>query len=54
MVLVVTVKLPLPEPIGAQLSENVTDVIPPAVTVPLCGFAPLAVQFCAALERATE
>src|SRR5882762_204692 len=53
VVLVVTVRLPLPEPIGAQLSENVTDVMPPAVTVPLCGFAPL-VQFCAAPERVTE
>ena len=45
MVLVVTVRLPLPEPTGAQLTENVRDVIPPAVTVPLCGFAPLNVQF---------
>src|SRR5436190_14660466 len=54
VVLVVTVKPPLPEPRGAQLIENVTDVIPPAVTVPLCGFAPLTVQFPGRPERRTE
>src|SRR6266513_520034 len=48
---VATDRLPLPEPIGAQLSENVTDVIPPAVTEPFCEFAPLTVQFAAAPER---
>src|SRR2546421_3612676 len=54
VVLVVTVTPPLPEPRGAQLIENVTDVIPPAVTVPLCGFAPLTVQFPGRPERRTE
>ena len=52
--LVVTVRLPLPPPLAAQLTENVVDAVPPDGTVTVCGFAPLTVQFDATPESATE
>ena len=49
-----TVRLPLPGPVGTQLAEKVVDAVPPADTVTCCGFDPFTVQFPAAPERAME
>ena len=54
VVLVMTVRLPLPAPVGTQLAEKVVDAVPPADTVTCCGFDPFTVQFPAAPERAME
>ncbi len=48
-----TVRLPLPLPVGVQLSENARSAVPPADTLPVWGFAPLSVQFPATPKRAT-
>src|SRR3989442_6651178 len=53
VVLVVTVSVPLPEPIGAQLPEKVIDVVWPADTFTCCEFEPVSVQFPATPERTT-
>ena len=53
MVLVSIVRLPLPLPVGAQLSEKGAPVVAPAVTVTVWGFALVTLQFPAIPERAT-
>ena len=50
----VTVRLPLPLPVGAQLSAKVLDAVAPYRTVTDRGFAALSVQFAATPERASE
>jgi len=53
-VAVVTVRLPVVGPVGAQLTENVVLAVPPAGTVTVRGFAPLTVQFVATPVSAIE
>jgi len=45
IVLVATVRVPLPEPVGAQLPEKLIDAVWPADTVTCCEFGPVRVQF---------
>jgi hypothetical protein len=54
VVLVVTVRLPLPPPVAAQLTENAVLVVVPAVTETVRGLEPLTVQFVATPLNATE
>ena len=51
MVLVVTVRLPV---VAAQLTANVVEAVPPAGTVTVREVPPLAEQFEATPESATE
>src|SRR6266566_2844374 len=53
VVLVVTVRAPLPEPIGLQLPEKVIDAVWPADTFTCCEFEPTSVQFPVTPERTT-
>ena len=54
VVVVVTVRLPLPLPVGVQLSEKGACAVAPECTVTVCELDPLAVQFAAMPNRATE
>jgi len=54
VVLVVTVSVPLPPPVAAQLTAKVAVAVPPEGTVTVCGLAPLTEQFAASPDSATE
>ncbi len=51
--LVVTVRVPLPEPVGAQLAAKVIAAVWPGDTFTCCAFGPFTVQFPATPERTT-
>src|SRR5439155_18664845 len=54
LVAVVTLRLPVVGPVGAQLIENVVLAVPPAGTDTVRGVAPLTVQFLATPLSAIE
>ena len=51
---VVTASSPVVGGIALQLTVNVVEAVPPAVTETVRGLAPLTVQFDATAERVTE
>ncbi len=51
--LVVTVRVPLPEPVGAQLPAKVIAAVWPGDTFTCCEFEPVNTQFPATPERTT-